>query len=44
MDFNNGRLDQLRPHEEIVPFVISDFDRGLVEAGGWVDYADTHYA
>ncbi len=24
-------------------FSISDFDRALVEAGGWVDYADAHY-
>jgi 3-isopropylmalate/(R)-2-methylmalate dehydratase small subunit len=30
-------------HEEEVPFHISDFDRALVEAGGWVEYADTHY-
>jgi 3-isopropylmalate/(R)-2-methylmalate dehydratase small subunit len=22
---------------------LSDFDRSLVEAGGWVDYADKHY-
>ncbi|WP_300672221.1 3-isopropylmalate dehydratase small subunit [Desulfoluna sp.] len=26
-----------------VPFEISDFDRALVEAGGWVGYADQHY-
>ncbi len=26
-----------------VPFEISEFDRALVEAGGWVGYADTHY-
>jgi len=26
-----------------VPFEISDFDRALVEAGGWVGYADKHY-
>jgi len=25
------------------PFSISDFDRALIEAGGWVEYADTHY-
>src|SRR6056297_2038141 len=25
------------------PFAISDFDRALIEAGGWVEYADTHY-
>jgi 3-isopropylmalate/(R)-2-methylmalate dehydratase small subunit len=29
--------------EERIPFSISNFDRALVEAGGWVDYADTHY-
>jgi 3-isopropylmalate/(R)-2-methylmalate dehydratase small subunit len=29
---------------EEIPFQISDFDRALVEAGGWVDYADAHYA
>ena len=26
-----------------VPFEISEFDRALVEAGGWVGYADKHY-
>ncbi|MBN2134880.1 MAG: 3-isopropylmalate dehydratase small subunit [Acidobacteria bacterium] len=26
-----------------IPFEISDFDRSLVEAGGWVDYADRNY-
>jgi len=29
--------------EEIVPFSISGFDRDLVKAGGWVDYADSRY-
>ena len=29
--------------QEIVPFSISDFDRKLVQAGGWVEYADAHY-
>jgi 3-isopropylmalate/(R)-2-methylmalate dehydratase small subunit len=28
---------------ETVPFTISAFDRSLVEAGGWVDYADKNY-
>lgn len=28
---------------ESVPFSISPFDRSLVEAGGWVDYADKNY-
>lgn len=26
-----------------VPFSISEYDRSLVEANGWVDYADTNY-
>ena len=26
-----------------ISFSISDFDRALVEAGGWVGYADSHY-
>ena len=26
-----------------LPFSISEFDAGLVAAGGWVDYADTNY-
>ena len=45
MDFQNGRL-AVRAGEDkaIVPFVISDFDRKLVEAGGWVEFADAHYA
>lgn len=29
--------------KEEIPFTISDFDRSLVEAGGWVEYADSHY-
>ncbi|MCP3955649.1 MAG: 3-isopropylmalate dehydratase small subunit, partial [Desulfobacterales bacterium] len=28
---------------EMIPFSISSFDRALVEAGGWVDYADKNY-
>jgi 3-isopropylmalate/(R)-2-methylmalate dehydratase small subunit len=29
--------------ELTVPFVLKDFERALVEAGGWVDYAAKHY-
>ena len=29
--------------KEEISFSVSDFDRALVEAGGWVEYADTHY-
>ena len=28
---------------EEIQFSLADFDRALVEAGGWVEYADTHY-
>jgi 3-isopropylmalate/(R)-2-methylmalate dehydratase small subunit len=28
---------------EEIKFSIADFDRALVEAGGWVEYADTRY-
>lgn len=33
---SNGRKSEIL-------FSISGFDRSLVEAGGWVDYADKHY-
>jgi 3-isopropylmalate/(R)-2-methylmalate dehydratase small subunit len=29
--------------EERINFTISDFDRRLVKAGGWLEYADTKY-
>lgn len=29
--------------QETVPFTVSDFDRSLVQAGGWVDFADSRY-
>lgn len=29
--------------EEVLSFSISEFDQALVEADGWVGYADTHY-
>jgi len=29
--------------KEEIKFSLTDFDRALVEAGGWVEYADTHY-
>jgi 3-isopropylmalate/(R)-2-methylmalate dehydratase small subunit len=43
-DFENGRLIFRAPgEEETIPFAVSEFDRQLVSAGGWVDFADTHY-
>lgn len=29
--------------EAKIPFTISDFDRSLVDVGGWVEYADSKY-
>ena len=29
--------------EKKVPFMLKDFERALVEAGGWVEYAARHY-
>jgi len=29
--------------KEEIPYTISDFEKALVEAGGWVDYADSRY-
>jgi 3-isopropylmalate/(R)-2-methylmalate dehydratase small subunit len=29
--------------EKRVPFHLADFDRDIVEAGGWVEYADENY-
>lgn len=28
---------------ETIPFTLSEYDRALVTAGGWVDYADVNY-
>jgi 3-isopropylmalate/(R)-2-methylmalate dehydratase small subunit len=30
-------------HVEEIPFTLAEFDRALVEAGGWLDYADARY-
>jgi 3-isopropylmalate/(R)-2-methylmalate dehydratase small subunit len=29
--------------DEEIPFSISEFDMALVQAGGWLNYADNHY-
>jgi 3-isopropylmalate/(R)-2-methylmalate dehydratase small subunit len=29
--------------EKTVPFTLSGFERALIEAGGWLEYADRHY-
>jgi len=30
-------------HSLVVAFTLAPFDRALVEAGGWLEYADQHY-
>ncbi len=30
-------------HAEEIPFTLAEFDRALVEAGGWLEYADANY-
>ena len=43
-DFANSRLIiRADGEEETIPFAVSEFDRKLVSAGGWVNFADTHY-
>ncbi len=43
-DLDNNRLIiRAKDEQETIPFAVSAFDRKLVRAGGWVDYADTHY-
>jgi 3-isopropylmalate/(R)-2-methylmalate dehydratase small subunit len=43
-DFENSRIViSCGDQQETIPFAVSDFDRQLVQAGGWVDFADQHY-
>ncbi|MCJ8501889.1 3-isopropylmalate dehydratase small subunit [Desulfatitalea alkaliphila] len=43
-DFDAGRLTfHSEGDSETIPFTVSDFDRALVQAGGWVEYADARY-
>jgi len=28
---------------EDIPFALAEFDRALVQAGGWLEYADQRY-
>ncbi len=43
-DFENSRFFVKADGKELeISFFISAFDRALVEAGGWVDFADKHY-
>ena len=43
-DFENSRFYFSNADTKIeIPFEISSFDRSLIEAGGWVDFADANY-
>jgi 3-isopropylmalate/(R)-2-methylmalate dehydratase small subunit len=44
VDFEKGILVFTAENKEkTVPFTLKDFERALVEAGGWVEYAAAHY-
>ncbi len=44
IDFKNGRLTITSSRgSKTYPYRISEFDKALVEAGGWVEFADTKY-
>ena len=32
-----------RSKEKTVTFVLKDFEKALVDSGGWIEYADKHY-
>lgn len=42
MSENRFRI-QTDDSEMLIPFSIADFDRALVDSGGWVEYADANY-
>jgi len=43
-DFENSTFTVTSQDKEVkIPFTVSGFNRALVEAGGWVDYADKNY-
>lgn len=43
-DFKNSTFTfEAQGQKKEVPFTIGEFDRELVKAGGWVDYADRNY-
>lgn len=43
-DFSNGTFTFTTDGDRLtVPFHLSEFDRALVDAGGWLEYADANY-
>jgi 3-isopropylmalate/(R)-2-methylmalate dehydratase small subunit len=44
LDFGSGKLTfKSGSATETLPFSIDEFDRELIKAGGWVEYADSRY-
>ena len=43
VDLAAGKLRAKGRREAEFAFTLNDFDRKLVEAGGWLNYADKHY-
>ncbi|ADH85237.1 3-isopropylmalate dehydratase small subunit [Desulfurivibrio alkaliphilus] len=43
VDLATGKLTARGEQTAEFSFVLNDFDRRLVEAGGWLNYADQHY-
>lgn len=43
-DFTNGKLKIISTELKMeIDFTVSDFDKSLVEAGGWINFADKNY-
>jgi 3-isopropylmalate/(R)-2-methylmalate dehydratase small subunit len=44
VDTDNGNLNfKAGGKEKTISFTLKDFEKALVEAGGWVEYAAKHY-
>jgi len=43
IDLENSTLTAKGSTEKTFSFTVNDFDRSLVEAGGWLTYADSNY-
>ena len=43
VDLDQGQLIAKGTIEKVFPFVLNSFDRDLVQAGGWLAYADHNY-
>ncbi len=44
VDLDNSKLIfEADGKRKAIPFFLADFDRALIDAGGWVEYADARY-